>query len=857
MPFLVPLLLFVSCLLSVAQAQEVPPAIPQSDTTPLLDLTRPVAEIGPDYVVLQWFTLTPCETRVQIRQSDTPATLWHPDNKKANLWADSHNVRTVVGTAGTHTFHLLRIDKLLPGKRYYWRVFDPGAVPTERERMWGAVSPYRREYAVSTQAGKGKKTIIHIPVKVLLMPNVVDIASAFRKDASVVPLPPKITDVELAKIKEEYATTARFFFINSGMRYFVDFQFFADNRWQRWGELPTTLDNVYKDWPLCRSYDGVNYRDPGGGRFTIVDTKDISRVTTEPIDEEHPFAGQIEQAFIRHYNEERHRWEFAISGGGTLGLEQFPLGIPGRSQFFGGAGDTAWLAAHEFHHQMETQGAISLANREDDRIILDHPALRKYPDTAWTTAARHGEHWDGLAFWDRSITAAQWLRIYVGDTWVTSDADGDGVPDDDPRLPFDEKRWGSDPKKFATDGHLRDLDKVMLSTFAPAPLQRSSRKPSLQCIIPNPHNPDTDGDGIPDDRDPYPLYSYPPFIYPLTVKVDGKNDEWKDIPLSGKMEKGGISLLFKEAHDDDAYYGLIQIQGPWRRIRLSLDGEGKGMFYPDGVQSIQLTQLGNLPPDIKPFLGDAPGLTSKATVDSKGETIVEFALPNRAGGKWFWDGGGREIGATLEVMDNDETIYSVYEPYRLFYAKMLERTGLPQLPSNPPSELTLTDAKLVVHPATSPLLQLSGKGWRKEGDSLYHSGDDEGIAFLDNINATEFDLWIRFEAKSDGILAAFTPETTLKDRNDGQDYVAFVGGYANTVTRLRLFGRETGESRTMLFSGEHTMQLSRREGQIWCLLDGKAVLYGRDPDPNKTIARLAVLGGYHGEQVIKEIRARY
>ncbi len=56
--------------------------------------------------------------------------------------------------------------------------------------------------------------------------------------------------------------------------------------------------------------------------------------------------------------------------------------------------------------------------------------------------------------------------------------------------------------------------------------------------------------------------------------------------------------------------------------------------------------------------------------------------------------------------------------------------------------------------------------------------------------------------------------------------------------------------------GEHTMQLSRRNGSVWRLLDGKPILHASDPSPEKPMDRLAVIDGYNGAQVIKEIRYR-
>jgi hypothetical protein len=47
---------------------------------------RPVMEVGRDYVVLQYHTRTPTETRVQIRQSDLPMTAWRPEGQRTDLW---------------------------------------------------------------------------------------------------------------------------------------------------------------------------------------------------------------------------------------------------------------------------------------------------------------------------------------------------------------------------------------------------------------------------------------------------------------------------------------------------------------------------------------------------------------------------------------------------------------------------------------------------------------------------------------------------------------------------------------------------------------------------------------------------
>lgn len=107
-------------------------------------------------------------------------------------------MRTVQGEPGRRTYHRLRISGLQPGKRYFYRIYDPDLQPTPEERRWGANPPWRREYAFATLAPAGYKTIIRLPVKVLLMPNVVNIASAYQNPDNPAPPPAPMSDAELA-----------------------------------------------------------------------------------------------------------------------------------------------------------------------------------------------------------------------------------------------------------------------------------------------------------------------------------------------------------------------------------------------------------------------------------------------------------------------------------------------------------------------------------------------------------------------------------------------------------------------------------------------------------------------------------
>jgi hypothetical protein len=853
---------------------------PQSDAVPLLDPLRPVTRITRTSFTLQYFTQTPCETRIEVREGDLPMVAWQPasvgsrqkavgsrqkaeGSGEAAFRKPQSGSRIVEGAPGKRTFHTVSIEGLRPGRRYFYRLYDPGSKPTPQESKWGAAPPWRREFAVSTQAPRGRKTVIHLPVKVLLMPNVVNIQSAHDASGAVAPPPPRLSQAEVDRLRSEYAATSRFFWVNNGMRLWVDFQIVVDDRWQRWGPEPANVDPLYKGWPVCRSYPGVDFRGPGGGDFTIVDMKNPFQVNKKPVYEERPYSGQIEQAFPRRWNASTKKWEFYGSGGGTFGVDGFPEGIPGRSQYLGG-GDTAWLACHEFHHNLESHGAFSLSNREDDRIVFNHYEPRRrvvQPDgsaveNTWPTSSRHGEHWDGMAFWDRTLSDAQWLRMYFGYTITVRDADEDGFPDDNPRLPLDEKRFGSSPKKKATDAHIGDLRKVMLSTWVPSCLQFSLNKPPFQGIRPDPVRADSDGDGTTDDLDPYPLYPWQPFVWPARATVDGDASEWAGIPAGGEMSEGGMSVVFKQSHDEAAYYGLFALKGPWKRLYVTLDGEGKGYFSGEGVQVFEVlngTEI-TVRPQRPPFItAAAPGMKWKAARGPDGATLFEFSLPNRGEGIWYWNRGGREIGASIDVFAEDGKGYSMYEPYRHFYARMLEPSGRPPLPSGAPAELSPEDATQVILPSDRALKR-AGTGWKVDGGLLRHSGQDESAVYVDGLRAKEFDLWVRLEAKQDAILGAFLPGT--ERLSAGNDYIVFVGGYANTVTRFRIFGREEGDSEVMMTPGQHTVQLSRRDGKLWCLFDGKPILWAPDPQPQKPIDRLAVIGGYGGDQVLHEIRFR-
>jgi hypothetical protein len=249
------------------------------------------------------------------------------------------------------------------------------------------------------------------------------------------------------------------------------------------------------------------------------------------------------------------------------------------------------------------------------------------------------------------------------------------------------------------------------------------------------------------------------------------------------------------------------------------------------------------------------GCSWKASRRRDRTTIIELAIPNGGDSPWFWQGGGREVGISVDLFKPSGAGYSVYEPYDVFYCIMKEPTGALPFPAGAPAELTREGATRVLTPDRAEGLQI-GAGWEVRDGAWAYDGHEEAHLRITGLNAREFDLWVELEATQDGVLAAYLPTTPEVEMNAGRDYILFVGGYANTRTRFRLFGAETSHSEQMMTPGRHTLQFTRRGGKLWALFDGKPILYTRDPNPNQPIGALAIIGGYGGRQRVYEIRYR-
>jgi hypothetical protein len=292
---------------------------------------------------------------------------------------------------------------------------------------------------------------------------------------------PPVDAGEPARIERELRDAAAWYFHHSGHRLWLDLRFVHDREPRSAGSLSASGE-------------------PDGAP-PIDLLEDLARRADLPVAE---VSGFVVVMDFRRRADETAPFERVGRGGGlTLGAHGRGHGL---SWWFvpGTPGYDGWLFCHEFHHQLDALFDIA-----------GHP---EYPFNHFAPAERNvaffGEHWDGnrwiLAGWPDHL----WDALRSGDAVVVVDRDRDGLPDRDPRLPFDEERFGSRPDRADTDGD-------GLDDGAEARLGRWLRQSGFEAqlgpeIAPDPRQPDTDGDGLRDGDDPEPLLGFRARLEPGT-----------------------------------------------------------------------------------------------------------------------------------------------------------------------------------------------------------------------------------------------------------------------------------------------------------------------------------------------------
>ena len=149
-----------------------------------------------------------------------------------------------------------------------------------------------------------------------------------------------------------------------------------------------------------------------------------------------------------------------------------------------------------------------------------------------------------------------------------TDADKDGVPDNDPRVPLDEVRFGTNPTQQDTDGDgLNDLGELIAGHEGSA----------------NPLSRDTDGDGVEDGADPYPLYALQSWVQRYTPTIDGTIEPAWPHFFSDSVRTGMTTYL---TWDPTALYLGVRFASSPRPFTVWIDANHDGFLRGPGNNEV-------------------------------------------------------------------------------------------------------------------------------------------------------------------------------------------------------------------------------------------------------------------------------
>lgn len=350
----------------------------------------------------------------------------------------------------------------------------------------------------------------------------------------------------------------------------------------------------------------------------------------------------------------------ACFGGHSVrgGLDWYPQDDPDVAY------GTAWNFAHEFQH------AIDLVIAENSRTPMLH--AHPYTDRNEPFFAGFylgGEHWDWIACTFREFDDWVRLRGVRNEVWECTDADGDGLADDDPRLPMDEERFGSDPGRKDSDGDgLDDLGEFVADRYGAS----------------DPRKSDTDGDGVPDGQDPYPVVALRPSIAyaaasasrPPPLLLDSvfvRNDAGGPCSVGATWNDDGLRLRFDAPR-------------PFR-VHLKLDGSAANGFWEGGDTYLIRVSEKEAVFDGLGLQGPVPGAAVSSASDESGKHIT-LELPARIGqgvSKEINYGGKREPEDTVDgltlvpgrsiglnvIYEFEDRTRAVLTPHHTMYAARL------------------------------------------------------------------------------------------------------------------------------------------------------------------------------------------
>jgi hypothetical protein len=531
----------------------------------------------------------------------------------------------------TISIHKVILRDLVPGVIVPIRMNTPLNIIPER------LTPSRFPHYTITPPTKIKsKLYARLPMATLIFSNIVgENANSLLNNT-----PEAITDTELNRIKDQINDGIRFYWIHSGMRFFIDNEFIVINE-------PLRRSQLYgNEWWYPPKDSMLAY-------FLKRHGKDIK-----------DYSGFLYLTCTQNYDSTEHKYFLSGKGGA------FTNGV-GTGKGYGiswwdvtrknhNAGNN-WLMVHEFNHQL-------------DDIFLQSG----YPEYWFNhisptigTAARFGEHFDANSYILKIVPPEEWSSLQFTTLSSFDDADMDGIPDKDSTLPLDEIRLGSDSASTDTDHDgVSDFDELKLSNWISEGWGESYGGVQL---FPNLHNSDTDNDGIPDGQDSDPCYPNP-----INIPFAQHKNATPLIHFADPWIESSVWATW----DNDSLYFTIKSNRKVT-IKFMLDGNNDGWFCGRENYVLQITPRGGdtviskvqllncTDPHRWPFTEDiqanTPSVrTSNAPIDSSYIILIRIPQNKEAG---FTMDKNRMIGISIGFQRRDEhegssQYIGIFEPNR-------------------------------------------------------------------------------------------------------------------------------------------------------------------------------------------------
>lgn len=302
------------------------------------------------------------------------------------------------------TEHRIVLTGLSPSTRYYLHVSDPvEAIPaTTPPRADLALETQRKSYAVlakgsfsgeypfATGPGAGRAEWTSVPVIVLVYRTVTFPAGPDGTH----PADRVLSDADLALLRSEMETYRVWAWRQSHLKVDLD------------------LSWVVVDEP--RAADRLG---------------DVTPVVVEDIRRGLEAQGKRVEDFWNVIVVGTHGW-YANYLAGTVAGTPYELGSCYAGFGPGTKPGWWWFPTHEHGHLIHSMVMCSGAG---------HFA---FPDAPWTLPGKFGEDFSFLAYDWRQFPPRGWLLLKKSILRSSADGNGNGVPDDDPAVPLDERRFG-------------------------------------------------------------------------------------------------------------------------------------------------------------------------------------------------------------------------------------------------------------------------------------------------------------------------------------------------------------------------------------------------------------------------------